>query len=67
MDCTCLKIKPKEKKKRENIFKAIGKYFRGVGKEAKRIKWTSGKELIKYSIAAIVFVLFFGIYFYKCR
>jgi len=54
----------KEKKERVNVFKAIGKYFKGVGKEIKRIKWTSGKDLIKYSIAAIVFVVFFGIYFY---
>ena len=54
----------KEKKERVNVFKAIGKYFKGVGKETKRIKWTSGKELVKYSIAAVAFVVFFGIYFY---
>jgi len=54
----------KDKKERVNIFKAIAKYFKGVGKEIKRIKWTSGKELVKYSIAAVVFVVFFGIYFY---
>ena len=54
----------KEKKKRENIFKAIGRYFRGVAKEIKRIKWTTGKELLKYSVAAVAFVIFFGIYFY---
>ena len=58
------KIVKKEKKERVNVFRAIGKYFRGVGKEIKRIKWTSGKELVKYSIATIVFVVFFGIYFY---
>ena len=54
----------KEKKKRVNIFKSIGRYFKGVGKETKRIKWTSGKELVKYSIATVVFVIFFGLYFY---
>lgn len=54
----------KEKKERVNVFKAITKYFKGVGKEIKRIKWTSGKDLVKYSIAAVVFVIFFGIYFY---
>jgi len=58
------KIVKKEKKERVNVFRTIGKYFRGVGKEIKRIKWTSGKELVKYSIATIVFVVFFGIYFY---
>ncbi len=54
----------KQEKKSENIFKRIGKYFKGVGKEVKRIKWTSGKELVKYSIAAVGFVIFFGVYFY---
>ena len=54
----------KDKKERVNIFKSIGKYFRGVGKEIRRIKWTSGKELVKYSIAAVAFVVFFGLYFY---
>jgi len=58
------KKKKKQKVKRENIFKKIKKYFVGVGKEIKRIKWTSGKELVKYSIASIVLILFFGLYFY---
>ena len=57
----------KEKKvkvKKGNIFKRIGKYFNGVSKEVKRIRWTSGKDLIKYSIAAVMFVVLFGLYFY---
>ena len=54
----------KEKKNKVNIFKSISKYFKGVGKEIKRIKWTSGKDLVKYSVASVAFVLFFGIYFY---
>lgn len=58
------KKKKKQKVKRENIFKKIKKYFVGVGKEIKRIKWTSGKELVKYSIASIILILFFGLYFY---
>ena len=58
------KKKKKEKKKRENIFKVIKRYFVGVGKEIKRIRWTSGKELVKYSIASIILIIFFGLYFY---
>lgn len=53
-----------KKEKKENIFKRIIKYFKGVGKEFKRIRWTTGKDLFKYSVATLVFVLFFGIYFY---
>ena len=55
------KSNDKEKKKRVNIFKAISKYFKGVGTETKRIKWTTMKELVKYSIASVVFVVFFGL------
>ena len=58
--------KKKEKKKKEkvNVFKAIKRYFTGVVKEIKRIKWTTGKELVKYSIASIILIVFFGLYFY---
>lgn len=53
-----------KKEKKENIFKRIAKYFKGVGKEIKRIRWTDRKDLLKYSICTLVFVLFFGVYFY---
>ena len=53
-----------KKEKKENIFKRVVKYFKGVGKELKRIRWTDRKDLFKYSICTLVFVLFFGIYFY---
>ena len=59
-----VKKEKKEKKSKGNIFKRIGRYFKGVLKEVRRIRWTSGKELVKYSIAAVMFVLFFGLYFY---
>ena len=52
------------KVKKENIFKKIGKYFKGVFKEIKRIRWTEKKDLFKYSVCTLVFVLFFGVYFY---
>ena len=53
-----------KKEKKENIFKRIFKYFKGVGKELKRIRWTDRKDLVKYSICTLVFVIFFGVYFY---
>ena len=48
----------------KKIFKSISKYFKGVKKEIGRIRWTSGKDLVKYSITAVSFMLFLGIYFY---
>lgn len=44
--------------------KKIVDYFKGVKKEVSRIKWTSKKDLLKYSVASIVFVIFFGVFFY---
>ena len=48
----------KSKKKNENIFSKIGKYFKGVAKEVKRIRWTDKKDLLKYSVAIIFWNLF---------
>ena len=48
----------------KKILNSITKYFKGVGKEIKRIRWTSGKELAKYSLTAVLFMLFLGVYFY---
>lgn len=59
-----LEKKKVKKDKKENIFKRIVKYFKGVAKEFKRIRWTNGKDLAKYSISAIAFLLFFALYFY---
>ena len=59
-----VKKEKKQKNSKGNIFKRIGRYFKGVAKEIKRIRWTTGKELVKYSVATVLFVLFFGLYFY---
>ena len=56
--------KEKDTKKKKGLFRGIKSYFKGVKKEIGRIRWTSGKDLLKYSIATIMFVLFFGVYFY---
>ena len=44
--------------------KKIFDYFKGIKKEISRIKWTNEKDLLKYSVASIVFVIFFGLFFY---
>lgn len=48
----------------KKILNKIVKYFKGVQKEIGRIRWTSGKDLFKYSITTITFMLFLGVYFY---
>ncbi len=50
--------KPKEQKvKKEGFFKSVKSEF-------KKVRWPNRKEMVKYSIATIVFVLFFGVFFY---
>ena len=48
----------------KKIFTGIGKYFKGVRKEIGRIRWTPGKELWKYSLTTVSFMLILGLYFY---
>ncbi len=48
----------------KKVFKSITKYFKGVKKEVGRIRWTTGKDLLKYSVTTIAFMLFLGVYFY---
>lgn len=51
------KVVKKETKKKESLFKQIKK-------EMSKVHFPSKKEMIKYSLATISFVLFFGIYFF---
>lgn len=44
--------------------KKIARYFSGVKKEISRVRWLSKKNLVKFSIATIGFVVFFSLYFY---
>lgn len=51
-------------KEKKGIFQKIIGYFKGVKKEIARIRWTKIKDLIKYSITTIIFIVFFGVFFY---
>ena len=42
----------------------IRKFFGEVKKELSKVKWPSKKDMIKYSIATICFVIFFAVFFY---
>ena len=59
---TTKKVEKKEKK--VGLFKRIGNWIKSVGKEVSKVKWPSKKEMIKYSVTTIVFVLFFALFFY---
>ena len=46
----------KEGKKKGSIFKRIGRFFKDVYSELKKVTWPSRKNLISYTIAVLVFV-----------
>ena len=56
----------KNEKREEKIglFDRIKGFFQGVIIEGKRVHWTSKKDLYKYSVITLVFVVFFSLFFY---
>ena len=44
--------------------KKIKKFLDEVKKELKKVRWPSRKEMVKYSVATICFVIFFAVFFY---
>ena len=44
--------------------KKIKKFFSEVKKELNKVKWPNRKDMVKYSIATISFVIFFAGFFY---
>ena len=50
-------------KKKNNVFSKIYNFFNSVIVEAKKVIWTNKKNLIKYSVATLSFMLFICVYF----
>ena len=44
--------------------KKIKKFFKGVRKESKTVRWPDGKVLVKYSLITILMIAFFALFFY---
>ena len=44
--------------------KKVKKFFSEVKKELTKVKWPDRKDMVKYSAATIVFVIFFALFFY---
>ena len=42
-----------------NFFRRVGRYFREVISELKKVSWPSRKDLMNYSVAVLVFVAIF--------
>lgn len=44
--------------------KKVRNFFSEVKKELTKVKWPNKKDMVKYSAATIVFVIFFAGFFY---
>ena len=43
--------------------KKIKEFFKDVKKEISKVKWPTKKNMVKYSLTTILFVLFFSVIF----
>lgn len=43
------------------IGRKIKRYFIGVFREIKRIRWPKGKDLVKATVTVAIFAIFFGV------
>ena len=56
--------KKNNEKEKINLFDRFKLFCHGVKLEFQRVHWTSKKDMIKYSIACIVFIIFCSLFFY---
>lgn len=58
--------KDTKKKSTKKVKKQSGvvKFFKEVRSEVSKVKWPSKKDMVKYSVATIMFVVFFALFFY---
>lgn len=43
--------------------KAVAKFFVGVKKEMGKVRWPNRKEMVKYSVATLSFIVLFSVFF----
>lgn len=59
-----VKKEKKDKKNDISFFDRLKNFCLGVKQETKRVHWTTGKDIVRYSVATFIFVLFFSLFFY---
>ncbi len=63
---TKIKKKSKEKSmgKKNGLWVKFRIFCNGVRDEFKKVHWPSRSDMLKYSIATIIFIIFFALFFY---
>ena len=59
-----VKKETKKKKERKNLWASFRVFCAGVKSEFTKVHWTSKKDLVRYSVATIFFMLFSAVFFY---
>ena len=54
----------KETEEKKSLFTRFRIFCNGVKGEFTKVHWTSKSDMIKYSVATIVFIVFFSVFFY---
>lgn len=54
----------KKSEKKNNLWVRFRIFCHGIKSEFLKVHWTSKKDLIKYSIASISFIVFCSLFFY---
>lgn len=56
--------KKEVKKEKKNLFEKFMVFCHGVKSEFKKVHWTNKKDMIKYSISTVIFIVFCSLFFY---
>ena len=54
-------ISTAKKEKKPNLFARIGRYFKDVVGELKKLTWPTGKDLAKYTATVLAFIVLFAV------
>ena len=58
------KVIDKKKEPKKSLWVRFRIFCHGVKSEFTKVHWTSKNDMLKYSIATIVFIVFFSVFFY---
>ncbi len=56
--------KEEKEENKQNLWERFVSFCHGVKSEFTRVRWTSKKDMVKYSIATIAFIIFCSLFFY---
>lgn len=57
-------VKKKGKEKKKSLWARFRIFCHGVKSETKKVHWTNKKDMFKYSVATVFFIVFCSLFFY---